>query len=219
LILFRPHPARLAARCASIVVSLGACLLLPRTAIAQDAVAREEWRDAHPDDGVDRRTHTAVGADLALWDLPSAPTGHQLELGVVPFVRFRKSLSEHVHYHTDLAAGVLWSPCDQCVSTDVWLLIRPDLELDVTDHYAVGMGMDVGVDFLILSFSGGRVPTQFSPYLVLGTHLSLLTFRFGARREYVVAATEGVFGGVGLGGQGAFGALTQTVGFSYLFPR
>jgi hypothetical protein len=222
-----------------VVVSLGACLLLPRSADAQDAVAQdagaqaavaqaavaqdagvqEDSREARSEDAVDRRTHVALGGDLALWDLASAPPGQHVELGVVPFVRFRKSLSEHVHYRTDLAAGVLWTPCDQCQSTDVWLLIRPDFEFDVSAHYTVAMGMDVGVDFSVLSFSGGGVPTQFNPYLVFGTHVSLLTFRFGARGEYVVAATEGVFGAIGLEGQGSFPALTQTIGFSYLFPR
>jgi hypothetical protein len=185
----------------------------------QDAGVKEESIDSRSDDGVDRRTHTALGGDLALWDLPSEPTGHPVELGVVPFVRFRTTLSEHVHYRTDLAAGVLWAPCDQCQSTDVWLLIRPDMEFDVSSHYTISVGMDVGVDLWVLSFSGGRVSTQVHPYLVIGTHVSLLTLRFGARGEYVVAATEGVFGAIGLDGHGSFPALTQTVGFSYLFPR
>jgi hypothetical protein len=179
----------------------------------------EEWSEARSDDGVDRRRHVALGADLALWDLPSEPTGHPFELGVVPFVRFRTSISEHVHYRTDLAAGALWAPCDQCQSTDVWLLVRPDMEFDVAGPYTISLGLDAGFDFWVLSFSGGRLSTVVHPYLVIGTHFSLLTLRFGARGEYVVAATEGVFGALGLDGHGSFTALTQTIGFSYLFPR
>jgi hypothetical protein len=167
----------------------------------------------------DHRTHVALGADLSLWDLPNAPGGHGVEYGAAPFVRFRTPLSAHVFYRTDLVAGVLVTPCDQCVSTDTVVLMRPDFEFGVHGPYTISFGMDGGLDFATLSFSGGRVPTQFNPYLIVGSHLSVMTFRFGARSEYVIAATEGVFGAIGLVGQGSFPAFTQNVGFSYVFPR
>lgn len=205
------------------LAGLVACLLWPGGARAQSEGAPLKGTDVDSDervesvDRVDRRGFWGAGCDGLLWDLPSAPSGHNYELGAAPFVRLSAALSEHTRFRVDTALGALWAPCDQCQSTDVAFAIRMDIEFAVSSVYSVSLGMDHGFDWWLLTFSGAKAPALRDMYFVLGTHFSPLTFRFGARRQYAIAATEGVFVAIHIGSQPSFPALSQSIGFSYLF--
>jgi hypothetical protein len=77
--------------------------------------------------------------------------------------------------------------------------VRVDLQFNVGSVYTLGLGGDA-----VLAFWGG----------VVGTHASILGFRFGAKRQFLVNAPQQLWINLGSSKRGV---IEQLFSFSYLF--
>jgi hypothetical protein len=165
-----------------------------------------------------------VGGEPVVWYVPAASITKNL--GARVFGRMNVDISPLVAFRVDLGAGVLSSVGSggglTQGTTSFPISVRADLQLNVAQHYAVGLGVDLGVDISRTSTvqhtaldpnlpSGGTVTGAEG---ILGFHASPLTLRLGQSNQIQFAAQEGVLFFLEDGGNAAF---EQTVSFTYLF--
>jgi hypothetical protein len=180
-----------------------------------------------PSDAPSGRQESTVrfgfGAEPVLWYVPAAST---TDLGGRVFGRMSLDLSPRVAVRVDLGAGVLESAGRNVFgeeTTSLPLAVRADLELGATRHYAVSLGLDVGVDVARISaaprsavdpqgFTGGGTATNAEG--IVGFHASPLTLRFGHANQFQLSAQEGV---VFFLGQTDNPAFEQTLSVAVLF--
>jgi hypothetical protein len=166
-----------------------------------------------------------VGGEPLLWYVPASRTTH---LGGRVFGRMQASVSPLVDLRADFGVGVL-DGVHSDFATDKGALsipvtVRLDLQLNLTSLYAIDLGLDLGVDVYrdsALQFinpggfngvSGGQ--PAFGDTGLLGLHVSPATLRFGATKQFQVAAQEGV---MIFFEEGRNPAFEQTVSFTYFF--
>ncbi len=110
--------------------------------------------------------------------------------------------------------------------TSVPVTARFDAQFNFGTIYSIALGVDLGVNFLLrdattTTKTGAQAVTvsasTLDPRAQVGIHASLLTFRFGDDRQFMVSAQEGVL--VNYGGDYPFGAFEQTFAFSWLFSH
>jgi hypothetical protein len=167
-----------------------------------------------------------VGGEPVLWYVPA---GRTTELGARVFGRMNVDVSPLVAVRLDLGVGALDGIANDSVfeqeSTSIPISLRADLQFNLTRHYAVGLGVDLGVDIFRESgfrepiVTGGASPDAVvgagttSATAMLGLHVSPITLRFGRANQFQFAAQEGILDFV----EGGNPAFEQTLSFTYLF--
>jgi hypothetical protein len=169
-----------------------------------------------------------VGGEPVLWYVPASSTTN---LGARVFGRMNVDISPLIAFHLDLGVGILDGVASHFAidngARSVPISVRADLQLNLTRHYAVGLGGDLGLDsyrestsrMVILNngvptgntvVSGGRADTTG----MLGLHVSPVTLRLGEANQFQLAVQEGILFFLQ---QGRNPAFEQTVSFVYLF--
>jgi hypothetical protein len=161
-----------------------------------------------------------VGGEPVVWYVPAASI--TTNLGARVFGRMNVDISPLVAFRVDLGAGLLSSVGSGDGLTQgtrsIPISVRGDLQLNVARHYAVGLGVDLGVDIsrvetiAPLGFTGGGGAVTDAEGM-LGFHASPLTLRFGQDDQFQLAAQEGVL----LLLEQENPAFEQTVSLTYLF--
>jgi hypothetical protein len=160
-----------------------------------------------------------VGGEPVLWYVPGVTA---TSLGARIFGRMNVDLTPLVAFRVDLGAAVLGMVGgDPFVKeeTDIPISLRADLQFNITRHYAVGLGVDLGVDIYrvrenVPSIIGVTSSPATDAQGMLGFHVAPLTLRLGRASQFQVAAQEGVLFFLEQGDNPAF---EQTLSFTYLF--
>ena len=165
-----------------------------------------------------------LGVEPVLWYVPAT---HSASIGARILGRMNVSLSPLVAFRFDLGAAALDSVDGGNAfvqgTTSIPISMRADLQFNLARRYAVGLGVDLGVDVYRvqeslplplplrgLTSSGSVTDAQG----MLGIHVSPLTLQLGRTNQLQVAAQEAVLFFLEQGDNPAF---EQTVSFTYLF--
>lgn len=170
--------------------------------------------------------HIGLGAEGVFWvDSHGGP----LVPGGRAFGRMSYATSPGVDLRVDLGIGAFFCKdygygATKFQYTSVPVTARFDAQFNFGTVYSIALGVDLGVNFLLLDATtttktGAQAVTvsTLDPRAQVGIHASLLTFRFGDDRQFMVSAQEGVL--VNYGGDYPFGTFEQTFAFSWLFSH
>jgi hypothetical protein len=179
--------------------------------------------------GVRSGIHFALGGELAIWTFPIGADPNPV-VGGRAVGRMNYAASPKVDLRLDLTLAVLHggdsgSYSSSYTYTDSVTFVSPtarfDVQINVTPFYSLAFGADLGanIGFFSGTSSGTSAAATLSysdtkPFMLVGAHGSLLTFRFGDNRQFLVAAQEGIMGSVS---GNPFAYFDQTFTFSYLF--